>query len=179
MTKKQNTKEEKTGRFNLRQFTLMELLVVISIIGLLTALTLPVFSHVKSKAKMTKCIGNLHQIGVRLHSYVDDYDGYMPVCKRIGDTPSDPMALQNVMPMPSCEIYRCPADTKKEFSGMTFFEKHGSSYEWNAWFNGSKLSGNTALTSLLGELPTIWDSAKFHGKLGHNFLYSEGKVTTE
>ena len=160
-------------------FTLIELLVVISIIGLLAALSLPVLSHVKSKAKMTKCAGNLHQIGIRMHSYADDYDGFLPVCKRIGDTPTDSMGIQNVMPMPSSEVYKCPADLDEKFSGKTFFEKHGSSYEWTAWYNGARISGNSVLTSLLGELPVVWDSANYHGKLGHNFLYPEGKVTTE
>ena len=168
------------GRCNgVQKFTLVELLIVISIIGLLVALSLPVLSHVKSKARMTKCVGNLHQIGIRLHSYADDYDEFLPVCRRIGDSPSDPMALQNVMPMRSVEIYRCPADNVRKFSGKTFFGKHGSSYEWNAWYNGAKLAGNSLLTSLLGDLPVIWDSADFHGKLGHNFLYSGGEVKTE
>ena len=161
------------------RFTLVELLVVIGIIGLLAALSFPLLSKVKAKSKMAKCAGNLHQIGVRLHAYADDNDGYLPVCARIGVSPADPLAMQNVMPMNSSEIYECPADDVRKFSGMTFYEKHGSSYEWNAWFNGRKLDRHPVLDSLLGTLPAVWDSADFHGKLGHNFLYEDGQVKAE
>jgi prepilin-type N-terminal cleavage/methylation domain-containing protein/prepilin-type processing-associated H-X9-DG protein len=60
-------------------FTLIELLVVIAIIAILAALLLPALSKAKSKAKQAGCINNLHQIGLGLVMYLNDYRTY-PGC---------------------------------------------------------------------------------------------------
>jgi len=57
-------------------FTLVELLVVISIIMLLGALLAPALSRSRAMAQRTKCMSNLRQIGMATQFYVNDYGSY-------------------------------------------------------------------------------------------------------
>ena len=52
-----------------RGFTLPELLVVISIIALLLAMSLPTFSHVFAMVRTTLCANNLEKIGQAVHGW--------------------------------------------------------------------------------------------------------------
>lgn len=59
-------------------FTLVELLVVISVIGILMSILLPVFASVRESARRTKCSHNLMEIGNALSLYAEDYRGWYP-----------------------------------------------------------------------------------------------------
>jgi len=55
-------------------FTLVEMLVVVSIILLLAAMLLPVLESALGRAERTSCLSNLHHLGMAARLYCDDYD---------------------------------------------------------------------------------------------------------
>lgn len=59
-------------------FTLIELFMVITIIGILAAIIVPVLGTAREKGKRALCLNNLKQIGLTLSIYSDDFDSFVP-----------------------------------------------------------------------------------------------------
>jgi len=73
-----SSNEKGLGHASLRAFTLLEILVSVSIVAVLVALLLPTLSKMKESAGAAACVGNMRQIGVAVHLYVNDNNRYMP-----------------------------------------------------------------------------------------------------
>ena len=59
-------------------FTLVEMLVVITIIGILASIAVPNYMKAKNKAKEAECKSNMHVIQAALERYATDHDGNYP-----------------------------------------------------------------------------------------------------
>ncbi len=62
----------------LRGFTLVELLVVITIIAMMMALLLPAVQAVRASARQTQCASNMKQIGLAVQMFANSRGGQMP-----------------------------------------------------------------------------------------------------
>lgn len=64
-------------------FTLIELLIVISIIAILAALLLPALNSSRDHAQAIRCTNNLRQVGSMISAYSNDHQDYFP-CTQSG-----------------------------------------------------------------------------------------------
>lgn len=67
-----------TSHNNRRAFTLVELLTVIAIIAVLTAILLPVFSIAREQARQATSMGNMHDVYEAVRLYHEDEGTYPP-----------------------------------------------------------------------------------------------------
>jgi prepilin-type processing-associated H-X9-DG protein len=69
---------EITKKNNINSFTLIELLLVISVIAVLSGMLLPALNGARIKARGISCVSNLKQLGMASALYLSDYGYYVP-----------------------------------------------------------------------------------------------------
>lgn|GEM_PF-498765 len=177
-------------------FTLVELLVVITILAVLMGLGVPAVQRSLEKAHATTCISNLRQIGLALSSFASDHEQELPDLVLLGrSAKSEDVPVMDTVLLPytgnSTDLFHCPSDNKK------FFENTGCSYFWFGTystptdtdgvtnrrlpvldFNPIGTEGLTREeTKDPGKIPLVSDKETFHeqGKVRH-MLYADGSV---
>jgi prepilin-type N-terminal cleavage/methylation domain-containing protein len=68
----------RNSRFS-RAFTLIEVIVVLAIIAILMSMVYPMYTSISERAKATKDMSNLRQIGIAIQTYLNDKDEVLPV----------------------------------------------------------------------------------------------------
>ncbi|HEY3320170.1 MAG TPA: type II secretion system protein [Planctomycetota bacterium] len=157
-------------------FTLIEILVVISIIALLAALVLPVLSRARAEGQRTACKSNLSQLAKAVQMYASENHSAYPVASQRPTMNSAHPSLRTVLSpyTPDVRVFCCPADHQG------FYQKEGLSYEWNIMLNGIIQDG--LLDQFLGpsKTPMIYDYENFHpggGPWGgKNVVFLDGSV---
>lgn len=66
-------------------FTLLELLIVVSIVAVLTAIAIPALGMTMRSAELTKCSNNLRQVGLAATLFAADHHGLLPAEGNKGD----------------------------------------------------------------------------------------------
>src|SRR6266478_7720749 len=90
-----------------RGFTMLELLIVIAVIAILATIAFPVFIGILERAKVTKDMNNLRQIGIATQLYMNDNDGALP-----GSTTVTWMSQLHPKYLSSWNIFQSPFDTR-------------------------------------------------------------------
>jgi prepilin-type N-terminal cleavage/methylation domain-containing protein/prepilin-type processing-associated H-X9-DG protein len=177
-------------------FTLVELFVVITIIGMLIALLLPAVQAAREAGRGVQCRNNLHQIGVAMDMYVDfqGIAGRYPVCavmpNDVANTDHLPSLYTALAPYieQNKSAFNCPDDVPGAAQaaspdGVSYFQHEGLSYEYNLYdrmvtyqlVNGvAKKIGKTRVEYLTrngqarasGLVDLTYDFDHFHGSKG-------------
>jgi prepilin-type N-terminal cleavage/methylation domain-containing protein len=80
-----------------RGFNLLELLVVIAVATVLTALLLPAISKLHDNVNIVRCTSNLRQIGAGMSMYADDWQNAMPPTIKLSPDPRIAIEPQELM----------------------------------------------------------------------------------
>lgn len=114
----------KTPHLPSKGFTLIEILVVIAIISILSAILFPVFARTRENARKTSCLSNLKQLGMGVQMYSQDYDEKIPAAYLYwvtGNTNYLNSWMQLVMPyVKNAQVCECPS-----YSAASIYSENG------------------------------------------------------
>ena len=168
-------------------FTLVELLVVISIITLLLGVLVPVLSKARRAALRTVCRSNINSIGLSFRIYLDNNENIMPPATNMPSLKlnNDPPITKFLLPyLSEPKTFECPSDKgQQSTTGQKYFITEDSSYGYNTQLGGNPVSKSYPV-EMRGEkernIEVMYDYAPFHGKAGKpgakNYLYADGHV---
>jgi len=59
-------------------FTIIEMIIVLAVIAIMMSFVYPMYTGATERAKVTKDLSNLHQIGIAMQTYLNDSDQVLP-----------------------------------------------------------------------------------------------------
>lgn len=178
-------------------FTLIEVLVVISVISLLMGILLPFINRARAMAVRATCQANLHSIGMCLRAYLDDYHDIMPPACAYPwditdqkDTNYRPPITEFLGPaLRDPKVFICRADTVQEYylrvGGTSYYYKgrERRPMEWTDGLGGKPISASSLAQNGVREenINVMSDFDSVHPKRGDyggvNYLYADWHVS--
>lgn len=125
-----------------RAFTLIEVLVVISIISLLIAILLPALQKARMAGRAAQCLSAQRQIGVTMNAYLGDFKNQFPVANPADTTHQWQVLMANMYNM-GWNILYCPEDVKRkptDYQTDTRYMSFGYNIEGLGYRGGSNMN---------------------------------------
>lgn len=138
-------------------FSLVELLVVISIVALLISLLLPALARARETGRLVQCLSHLRQVGIGTQNYLNDFrfvypplvmpDGTGTQAAWLGKAGASGLGYQTYTadvrflnpyvggpyaPAAEVPMARCPSDLNSYGGTASFYDAIGASYFANA-----------------------------------------------
>jgi prepilin-type N-terminal cleavage/methylation domain-containing protein/prepilin-type processing-associated H-X9-DG protein len=164
-------------------FTLVELLVVIGIISILVAVSLPNMTSFIQKSQSVNCAEHLHGIGMAVLSYATDNQQTLPEINQTAPPLPYPASVPGIVGVLgvygiSTNTTKCPTDMAS--GAASSFAQYGSSYEWNPVLDDGTDPvttlplGTTMLTVSASRIRVCTDFLPIHRGNRTNALYGDG-----
>lgn len=136
-----------------QNFTIIEILVVIAVIGILASLLLPALSKSKLKAKQIACSNLLKQYALATQCYVNDFKFYPDAQNYFQKETGFLTYFDKNKEIWSKEFVRCPGDEKTEELGRLAECRQGTvNVQVSIGVNGNNCSDTRSMRSL--SIPT-------------------------
>jgi prepilin-type N-terminal cleavage/methylation domain-containing protein/prepilin-type processing-associated H-X9-DG protein len=123
-------------------FSLIELLVVLSIVAILIGILLPTLTAARARARKVTCAAELRQIGLAVLMYRDEFNGVFPTARYM---PEPFVSGDDDPPLPSVlrphltgdaqgdqSVFHCPGDND-------VFSRAGISFMYQSELSGQRL----------------------------------------
>jgi len=113
-------------------FSLIELLVVVTIIGILMSMLMPALARAREAARRSVCASNLRQIGLAFSMYADEWDGKLPPNENnMVETETvwlyprniymvDGRAMLDYIVSDDVDVFVCPSDPERSTEKLNF-----------------------------------------------------------
>jgi prepilin-type N-terminal cleavage/methylation domain-containing protein/prepilin-type processing-associated H-X9-DG protein len=146
---------------SLRGFTFIELLVVMIVIGILFSIGFPVYTGVLERAKITKDMNNLRQLGLGIQTYLNDNDQVLPPSVTWPGTTVAPTLYPKYVS--SRRVFQSPFDPRLPSESDTAPATVPVSYSINTNMYAASPGLNRNMTSVVSPSSTILMAAKYTG----------------
>ena len=158
-------------------FTLIELLITITLIAALVSVAIPATDRIIHKSRATHCMGNLRNLGVALQLYLNDHANMMPTLVTARESKeSKELAIDNTLDeyIEDERVFCCKADSRR------LWETTGTSYLWNNLLNGQDITTLNFFGFIKSgnRIPVMSDKESWHKyrDVQVNILYADGHV---